>query len=473
VARISSDGPRPPTDLPLAGAAPSLSGRLIRGGGWVLLGRAVALPVGLLQAMLLARVLVPAEVGAYFLALGLITPLAIVGQLGLSRPMVKLVASALAMERPNAARHAIRVAIPTTLILGGLLALGVADGPGRWLTSLLRDGERLRTALPIIALMGLTFALIDVMAETLRGFHDLRAASAFGDFLAQRLLLVLALAALWLLAWPVEVGGVLSLALLAALAVLTLAAWLIRRHLRALPRHGAPFGTREILRHGAPFMLVRLNVWVTAGADLWLLGIFRPPEEVAIYGAASRMALLAGVPLMVCNAVLAPTIAELYSRRQLDRLEKVVRAAATMAAAPSALVVLLFVLFGDRLLALLFTDAYRAGYPVAVCLALGQWVNVAFGSCAISLTMTGHQHDVMVASTATAAATIVGFYLAAPHGMLAVAGVVAAALMLYNVIVSLIARRRLGIRTWTTLSLDAFRRFAIELRRALGRPAKR
>ena len=460
-----------PTSGPRGDDAAALPQRLIRGGGWVLLGRAVALPVGLLQAMLLARVLGPADVGAYFLAISLIIPLAIVSQLGLSRAMVKLVASALAMERPDAARHAIRVAIPTTLIIGGLLALGVADGPGRWLTSLLQDGERLRAALPILALMGLSFALIDLLAETLRGFHDLRAASAFGDFLVQRLLLVLALAVLWLGGWPAAVGEVLTLALLAALLVLALAAWLVRRRLRALPRRGAQFGTGEILRHGAPFMLVRLNLWVTAGADLWLLGIFWPPEEVAVYGAASRMALLAGVPLMVCNAVLAPTVAGLYSRGQLDRLEKVVRAAATMAAAPSALIVLLFVLFGDHLLGLLFTDAYRAGYPVVVCLALGQWVNVAFGSCAISLTMTGHQREVMIASTAVAAATIVGFYLVAPHGTLAVAGVVSASLVLYNAILSLIARRRLGIRTWTTLSLDAFRRFAAELRRALGRPA--
>jgi O-antigen/teichoic acid export membrane protein len=352
-----------------------------------------------------------------------------------------------------------------------VIALGVADGPGRWLTSLLRDGERLRAALPILALMGLSFALIDLLAETLRGFHDLRAASAFGDFLFQRLLLVQALVVVWLAGWSVGVGDVLILALCAALAVLALAAWLVRRRLRTLPRHGAPFGTGEILRHGAPFLLVRLNVWVTAGADLWLLGIFRPPEEVAVYGAAARTALLAGIPLMICNAVLAPAVADLYSRRQIERLEKLVRAAATMAAALSVLVVVTFVLFGDQLLGLAFTDAYRAGYPVMVCLALGQWVNVAFGSCAISLTMTGHQRDVMIASTATAVATVIGFYLAAPHGPLAVAGVVSASLVLYNTIVSAIAHRRLGIRTWATLSLDAFRRFATELRRALGRPA--
>ena len=111
------------------GAAP-LSQRLIRGGGWVLLGRAVALPVGLLQAMLLARVLAPADVGAYFLAISLVIPLAIISQLGLSRPMVKLVASALALERPNAARHAIRVAVPATLVVGACWRSASPTGPG-------------------------------------------------------------------------------------------------------------------------------------------------------------------------------------------------------------------------------------------------------------------------------------------------------------------------------------------------------
>jgi O-antigen/teichoic acid export membrane protein len=453
-------------------AAAPLARRLIRSVGWVLLGRAVALPVGLLQAMLLARVLAPADVGAYFLAISLLVPVAIVGQLGLARPMVKLVASALAMDRPDAARRALAVAIPITLVVGGVLALGVADGPGRWLLARLQDGRRLDGALPIVALMGLAFALIDVLAETLRGFHDLRAVAAFAEFLVQRLLLVLALAVLWAGGWPVRVDQVLMLALLAALAVLALATWLVRRHLRALPRRGAPFGIAEILRHGAPFLLVRLNVWLTAGADLWVLGMFRPPAEVAIYGAASRLVLLAGAPLMVCNAVLAPTVAELHSRGQVERLERVVRAAATMAALPSLLVALTFVLVGDRLLALMFTDAYRAGYPVMVCLVIGQFVNVAFGSCAISLTMTGHQRDVMIAGTLTAGLTIAGFYLvAAPFGGLGVALMVSASLALYNAIVASIARRRLGIRTWASPSPGAFRRLASELRQALGRPA--
>ena len=165
------------------------------------MARAIALPLGLLQAMLLTRMLAAADVGSYFLAVRLIGLLAILAQVGLARLMVKLVASALALDRPEAARHAIRVALLVTLAGGVLLALTAADGPGRWLTTTLNDGRALRAVLPILAITVLAFALIDVIAETLRGFHDLRAASAFSDYLAQRGLLVLALGVIWLAGW--------------------------------------------------------------------------------------------------------------------------------------------------------------------------------------------------------------------------------------------------------------------------------
>jgi O-antigen/teichoic acid export membrane protein len=436
------------------------------------LARAIALPIGLLQAMLLTRMLAAADVGSYFLAVRLIGLLAILAQVGLARPMVKLVASALALDRPEAARHAIRVALLVTLAGGVLLALTTADGPGRWLTTTLNDGRVLRAVLPILAVTVPAFALIDVIAETLRGFHDLRAASAFSDYLAQRALLVLALGVIWLAGWTGDLTAIMVAALGAALLVLALALGQLWHRMAGLGRYGARWRTAEVLGHGLPFLLMRVNVWFTAGADLWVLGMFRPPEEVAIYGAASRLAVIVGTLLAVSNAVLAPAIVELHSRGDRARLERVIRAAATMAVLPSLLVVLAFVLIGDRLLALLFTDAYRAGYPVMVCLALGQLANVAFGSCGIALTMTGHQRDVMIASTLAAVLTIVGIYLvAAPFGMLGIAVVVSTSLASYNLIMTWIVRRRLGITAWASLSLDAFRELATELRQALGRPA--
>ncbi len=452
-------------------AAPSpghlLRRRLLRGGGWALLGRALALPAGLALAMLLARLLPPAELGAYFLATSLVALLAIVAQGGLARPMVKLVATALATDRPQAARRAVHVALAVTVLGGAILGAAIATGPGRLLAGALRDGAILVPVLRAIGALVLLYALIDLCVETLRGFHDLRAASLLGDTLAQRLLLMAVLVVAWITAVPIGLAEVLTATVLCATAVGALALLLLRRRLRAIGRHGEPWRDLEVLRHGPPFMLVRLNLWLLAGADLWILAMFRPSEEVALYGAASRLALLVGIPLTICNAALAPMLAELHSQKRLDRLEKVVRATATISALPALCLVGLFALFGAQALELVFTSTYARGYAIVVLLALGQWLHVAFGSCAITLTMTGHQRDVVLAGIATSIGTVLGYAALAPdYGAVGVALITALSLAFYNLLLAWIARRRLGIRTWATLSPATVRRFAAELKGA-------
>ena len=456
---------------PRGHAAAPLTQRLVRGGGWALLARGVALPIGLLQAMLLTRILTPAEVGAYFLAISLIGLLAILAQGGMSRPMVKMVASALATDRPLAARHAIRVTLLVTLAGGALLAVALAAGLGEGLSAMLEDGEALRAVLPIIAAMVLAFALIDVVAETLRGFHDLRAASAFGDFLAQRAALMLVLGTIWLAGWPADLTTVLAAALAAAVLMLALALGQLRRQAGKIGRHGARWRTGEVLGHGLPFLLMRLNFWFSAGADLWVLGMFRPPEEVAVYGAASRLAVIVGTPLAVSNAVLAPVIAELHSRGERTRLEKVMRAAATLGVLPSLVLAALFFALGDQILRIAFTDAYADGWLVMVILAIGQLINVLFGSCGLALTMTGHQREVVVVSVLAGLVTLVAYYLVAPaYGAPGVALVAATALIFHNLALAGLVRWRLQMITWGTFSPSSLRRFANELTGALGRP---
>lgn len=452
-------------------AAAPLAERLVRGGGWALLARVVGLPVGLLQAMLLTRILTPAEVGAYFLAISLIGLLAILAQGGMSRPMVKMVASALATDRPLAARHAVRVALLATLAGGGLLALALAAGMGQWLAAMLENGEALRGVLPIIAAMVLAFALIDVVAEILRGFHDLRAASAFGDYLAQRAALMLVLGTIWLAGWPADLTTVLAAALAAAVLMLSLALGQLRRQMARIGRHGARWRTGEVLGHGLPFLLMRLNFWFSAGADLWVLGMFRPPEEVAIYGAASRLAVIVGTPLAVSNAVLAPVIAELHSRGERARLERVMRAAASLGVLPALVLAALFFALGDRILSIAFTEAYAEGRLVVVILAIGHLVSVLFGSCALALTMTGHQRDVVVVSALAGLVTVVAFFLVAPaYGAPGIALVAALALTFYNLMLTGLVRWRLRMITWGTFSPRSLRRFANELTGAMGRP---
>lgn len=434
-------------------AQPTLGRRLIRGGLFALMGKALALPLGLATTMLLARLLEPAALGAYFLAMSLIGLLAILAQVGLARPMVKLVAAARATGRPAAARHAVGIAITTTFLGSIALALVLLLGPGALLAGALAGGQRLGDVLPLIALAAFAFALIDLAAETLRGLHDLGPASLLTDSLSQRLLATVAFALIFAVAGTLRLEGALLVMAIAACLVAIFACWLVWRRLRTLKPEGARFSTREILAHGPPFLFVRINLWLLGGADLWALGFCRPGEEVALYGAAARLAVLVGVPLLICNAVVAPVIAELHARGDAANLERSARAGATLGFIPTLAAALLFWLFGGPLLGALLGETYRAAAPLLTILLVGQVVRVACGSCAITLTMTGHQRDVMTIGIVVSLLTVLALALAAPaYGATGVALVATGSIVLHNLAMTLAVRRRLGVVTLPTVA---------------------
>jgi O-antigen/teichoic acid export membrane protein len=445
----------------------TLAQRLLHGGSWALLGKGLTYPVGFGLAMVLARLLSPGDLGGYFLAMSVVGLVAALSQLGLSRAMVKLVASALATNRPLAARRALRVGILAVGLAGSVAATLLADGPGLWLTGLLQGGEQLQAALPWIALLAIAFAATEFSAEVLRGFHDLRGASLLADNLLQRLILLSLLTVVWVGTSPPRLDQVLLLALGAALAATAIGAMLIGRKIAALGHHGPSMRVREILRHGPPFLLLRLNFWLLAGAGVWVLGMFRPPEEVAVYGAANYLALLVLAPFTVVNAVLAPLVSELYSQGNMPMLDRVTRGAAAIGLLLTLPVTAALAGFGELVLSIVFGETYTQGRTILMALTLGRCIAIAFGSPAIALTMTDHQRDVLVVASTISLATLAGYVLLAPAlGAEGVACVSALSFALQSAVLALVARRRLVIATWPEFSFAAFKRLVIELTRA-------
>ena len=86
----------------------SLRNRLLSGGVWATGGKAAAAASAVGVNALLARLLRPEELGAYFLTLSLVSITATIAGLGLSRTVVRLVAESVGREEPGRARGAVR-----------------------------------------------------------------------------------------------------------------------------------------------------------------------------------------------------------------------------------------------------------------------------------------------------------------------------------------------------------------------------
>src|SRR5829696_4286410 len=101
---------RPRLESPVLGgllSGSSLKRRLLSGSIWAVAGRFGGATLGILTASLLTFVISPAEVGAYNLALSIVSFGALVGALGLPKTVVRLVAENVGLNRSGRARRVI------------------------------------------------------------------------------------------------------------------------------------------------------------------------------------------------------------------------------------------------------------------------------------------------------------------------------------------------------------------------------
>ena len=445
-----------------------LKRRLLSGSAWAVGGQVGAAVAGLLSNVLLARLLTPAEFGAYFLVLSLVAVGSLVGCLGLNRAAVRFVAESMSLEQPGRARRAIRLVVGlgtvgavaaglVYLLVGGLLARSVFGTP------------LLATVVGLTAGWIVVSTLQDLFAEAFRGFHDVRLATLFGGIaignssgLVMRVLLLSCLVGLWFTAGESDLATIVLIVVgSGSVAALISGAALYARTatLRDSGAEGEEIRPREALGVSLPLLVNNLTVFVLMQSDIWILAAFRPPEEVAIYGAASRFMALVTMPLVIVNGVLPPVIAGLYARGERGRLEDTMRPIATLAGIPALLALVVFALAGGPILGLVYGDFYREGAAVLALLTLGKLAAVWAGSCGLTLQMTGNQTLLMWISVVSGLVFVAGALWAVQgYGAVGVAGVAALSLAFQNLLTVLAARWRTGIWTQGTFSAAAVKR---------------
>jgi len=287
-------------------------------------------------------------------------------------------------------------------------------------------------------------------SETFRGFKDIRRAAIFGGAISGLLNLAVLLV-LW--AASVETGLTLVLRLFALATAVSLLAGLLalRRKLRPLER-GGTVTADEVVPIALPLWINSLVTMVHMRSDIWILGAFIPDDQLATYfGAASAVALVSQ-SLILVNLVVPPYIADLFARGEHERLERILRATATLAGLPAFVVLLAFVFFGEPILSWIYGEPYGAGATVLALLSVGKMVNVLTGSCGVTMAMTGHQKILMRITLITAALTIGGNLLVVQrHGALGVAAVVCAGTIFQNLAMWIATRRVTGM--WTHMAL--------------------
>jgi O-antigen/teichoic acid export membrane protein len=446
---------------------------LLSGSIWAVAGRFGGAMVGILTASLLTFVISPAEVGAYNLALSIISFGALVGALGLPKTVVRLVAENVGLNRSGRTRRVIYT----------VLGLGVV---GTLLTSLayflvigdLIEGRLFHSPL-LVGLTGLIAVWIaiaivqEITAETFRGFHDMRWATLLGGLatggksggLIMRLMLLACLALLWSTGAGVDLKTVMVVSIGAGSVSLLLSCWLLYGKVSSLGSGATEeelVSTREVLDDALPFLAIAMTTFVLQSADIWILGALDSTTAVAVYTNASKLVTFVVMPLLVVNLVMPPIVAEMYAQGRIARLERTLRAFSTLAGVPALLVLVGFMLLGKPILGLVYNqDIYHSNtaWLVLLILSAAKLVAVWSGSCGLVLQFTGHQVSMLRVSLLTSP---LFFVLAIPaamrYGPVGVAAAAALITSLQNVLMVLLAKRETGMWTHVSFSLSPFRK---------------
>ena len=429
----------------------SLKNRLIVGSLWAFLGQGTTLLFGLLSTVLLARLLDSSDLGLFFMASSIVVLISAVAQLGLGKAASREIGRSISMNTIDEAWGYVLsislLAVTSTVTISVLLAVWGYH----FLALKLFTSEDLLSIKYMVILWMALFALRNVMLDIYRGFHDIRSTVILGEPLTKTLF-AFSLLGVWILNCNISLQN--TILILATSITAALVVGSVRLAIRSRQYVRVTFSPIiPLLRVALPLLVVNVTNMAYGQANVWLVSAFRPDKDVALFGAAMRLAIFVSLPLVVISSIMPPIIAALFAHNDRKRLSSVLQLTASLAAIPASLLTVVLLLFGKEILGLLYGAFYIDAYPILSVLCIGYFITVVAGLAGLSLSMTAHQEVTMWVNTAGLITLVIGGIIAGPlYGALGIAIVSTCVVSIIAISCAVLCRHVLAIDTFAKFS---------------------
>ena len=391
--------------------------------------------------VLIGRLLGAEGAGLYFLALSVVTIGAVITKLGLDNALLRFIATGASSSDWNKVvgvfQLGMRMAACASLAAAALVFIFAP-----WIAERLFDEVALTSTLRAMCFGIFTFAMMTLLAESLKGLKRIRDSMLVSSVLYPGIALIM----IWPLARQFGASGA-AAAYVLGTGLATLIGWIMWRTNIDGVAAAAPRFERAILwRSCRPLWAMSI---INRGALTWtpllLLGFWGSTEEAGVFGAATRVAMLVALFSSSVNAVIAPKLAELYNQGEIETLGKLARRFSLLVTVAASPILLLMIVAGDWVMGLFGPDFIQGGTALAI-LAIGQVINTITGPVGYVLIMTGYERDSRNAS-ALSLVLLLGcaIMLVPDQGLIGAATAGAAATIMGNVYKLLLAQRRLNI----------------------------
>ena len=179
---------------------------------------------------------------------------------------------------------------------------------------------------------------------------------------------------------------------------------------------------QEIISYSWPISISSVLFIIVGQIDYFILGIYHPVANVGIYRIYIQIIVLMKLILDSIARIYKPVISELIAEGRFPEINGTYRKMSKWVLGLTTLGLLVILLYGNRLTSLLFTDDY-AVYPLAlVILAVGTYLNSAFGPEGKTLEAFGNTKLMMMNSLISLSVNVgLGFLLIPKYGIVGAA----------------------------------------------------
>lgn len=429
------------------GSAADQTSRQLRGSSGLVLGRVVALLLGMGTQVLLVRALSRSDYGAFAYTLALIPLLRLVVSLGMSQATPRFLSIYDEEDdRPRAAGLIVMQAL-VVLSAGAVLWLAVVGLQGVLSGALIDDP--LAVQLLVVMVLLAPIEAFDRLFEAIFAAFSRPGAIFVRKYIIGPSLKILAVIVVLLLQGSVVVlavgyvlGGVIGLAV-----YLRLARELLRTRglLDLIRRRKFVIPFRPVFRFSVPLLTAEVLAISMTTISVVILGAFAGTEEVAAYRAVFPVARLNHVVLWTFALLFFPLASRMYAQRDNQGMRQAYQRSSVWVAVLTFPAFIATTAVADQTTVLLFGERYASSAPLLAVMSAGHYLNAVFGFNALTLQTYGRLRFVVVANMSGAALNVLlSLFLAPRYGAMGVAVANTSTYVFINVVNQVGLRNTIG-----------------------------
>ncbi len=191
---------------------------------------------------------------------------------------------------------------------------------------------------------------------------------------------------------------------------------------------------RNLLGFSLPLLGVGLMTIFIERIDVFVLGYFRPSEQIGIYVAATQVANFVFLPLHAFNLIFLPMVANYHGQETMDKIILLLKTVTKWVISLS-LPLLTFLIIFSREMMMIFGDDFLPGQTSLIVLCCGWMFFVMTGPANGLIMMTGYSHINLINSLIIFAVNLVlNIWLVPIHGIMGAAIATAISLFLIGLV---------------------------------------